>query len=163
MSDPVTTTAVADIGIDWFKYLSPFASVLVSSIVTWLFFKKKKKDDYLSYLDKQLDDILKISVTYPHLEHAVFCSSWDRDKTLDDSPQATKYIQYGLYTTLVFNYVSRLCEHFNYKEEKILAYMDLKDWLRLHKKIWKQPLNHDNEHIDGYDQKTIDIINRMIG
>ncbi|CAI0845835.1 Uncharacterised protein [Serratia fonticola] len=161
MVDPITT-AVVDAGTDWFKYLSPFASVLVSSFVAWLFFRKKKKDDYLSYLDKQFDEILKISVTYPHLEHAAFCDSWDRSKTLVNGPEATKYIQYGLYTTLVFNHVARLCEHFNYNEKKILAYIDLKDWLRLHKKVWKQPLNHDNEHIDGYDQKTKKIINRMI-
>ncbi|MGJ3348257.1 hypothetical protein AAZR23_02065 [Morganella sp. Je.2.23] len=163
MPDPSIAISEASVGIDWFKYLSPLVSILVSSIVTWLFFRKKRSDEYLSYLDKQLDDILKISVKYPHLEHAVFCDSWERSKALGDGEQATKYIQYGIYTTLVFNYTSRLCAHFNYNEKKILAHTDIKDWLRLHKKVWKQPPNHDNENIDGYDQKAVDMINKMIG
>lgn len=157
-----TTTATAA-GVDWFKYLSPLASVIVSAGITLLCFRKKRHDDYLSYLDKQLDDILKLSVTCPHFEHAAFCDTWTRDRAQGDTPEALRYLQYSIYATLVFNYVSRLCGHFRYNEQKILAHTDIKDWLRIHKKVWKQPLNHDNENIDSYDRKMVDIVNRILG
>ncbi|MEP8673636.1 hypothetical protein ABKV27_16400 [Enterobacter hormaechei] len=161
MSDIAVTAASQ--GIDWFKYISPVASVIVSTGITYWFFVARKKDENLSYLNKEISDILKISMAYPHCEYKEFCDSWDPVKAKDGSPEAIKYLQYNIYTTLVFNYASSLCSHFKYNEDKFLQHTDIKSWIRLHKKAWKQPLNDENENIDTYEREFIEIVNRYIG
>lgn len=161
MSDTVAV-AVSE-AFDWYKLISPVVSVLVSTLITYLFFRKKRSDDYLSYLDKQLDEILKIAISYPHCEFTDFCDTWSRDKAKSNDDDAIKYLQYNIYANLVFNYISRLSAHYNYNEDKILKHTDIKDWIRIHKKVWKQPLNGDNENIDTYDRKFVELVNRYIG
>ncbi|UJR55067.1 hypothetical protein [Dickeya zeae] len=154
---------ISSVGVDWQKIIPSIISVIISGVFTLIIFQKKRKDDYLNYLDKQLDDILKIGISHPQFEFKDFCDSWDPIKAKQNGVDSEKYLQYNIYSNLVFNFLARLCAHYNYNEKKISNYVDMKEWIRIHKKIWQKPLNNENENIDTYEQEFINIVNKYIG
>ena len=94
-------------GVDWSKIgpaiLGTVLSVVVSGV---LFFVKnnidkkireenQKKAD-LDQLDKQLDDILKIAISYPYLETKKFCETWDKTKA-EIGDDCDRYQRYSVF------------------------------------------------------------------
>lgn len=161
-------------GIDWSKIWPAIMGTILSVAVTaGLFFLKnnidkkireenQKKAD-LDILDKQLDDILKIAISYPYLETKKFCETWDV-KRAENSDDIDKYQRYSVFCNLVFNYLSRLAEHCNYDLECIQKqHINMKEWVRLHQKNWNEPLNDPNENIDSYDEKFVALVNKCLG
>ncbi len=123
--------------------------------------KQKKFDDEKLNLDKQLDDILKIAVTYPYLDSKEFCDSWNIEKC-DKTDE--KYLRYSVYCNLVFNYMARLAAFCNYDLDCIQKeYLAMTDWVRMHKRFWLEPLNDPNENIDSYSPKFVALINQCLG
>ena len=130
--------------------IATLISALTSATVTlWL-----NKNNIKRHIDEQLDSILKISVQYPYLESLTFTSSWMQGKNSDDE----KYLRYEIYCTLLFNYLSRVASFYKYDKQKIQDYLDIKDWIRLHKDYWLSP-SSSYENIDGYDEKFRSLIN----
>lgn len=80
--------------------------------------EENQKKSNLDLLDKQLDDILKIAISYPYLETKKFCDTWGVDKA-EVGDDVDKYQRYNVFCNLVFNYLSRLAEHCNYDLECI--------------------------------------------
>lgn len=109
------------------------------------------------YLDDQLDTLLKISLQYPYLENPEFIKTWNENK----SSNSDDYLRYDIYCTLLFNFFARLSEHFNYNKKKIDNYVAAKDWIRLHKDYWLNPIE-TFENIDSYDAKFKKIINEYL-
>jgi hypothetical protein len=109
------------------------------------------------YLDDQLDTLLKISLQYPYLENPEFIKTWNENK----SSNPDDYLRYDIYSTLLFNFFARLSEHFNYNKKKIDNYVAAKDWIRLHKDYWLNPIE-TFENIDSYDAKFKKIINEYL-
>lgn len=71
---------------------------------------------------------------------------------------------YVNFTTLVFNYLSKLSAHCKYDDECIQKnHINMKSWIRLHKKAWENPLNDPNENIDSYDAKFVSLVNKCLG
>ena len=161
-------------GVDWSKIgpaiLGTVLSVVVSGV---LFFVKnnidkkireenQKKTD-LDQLDKQLDDILKIAISYPYLETKKFCETWDKTKA-EIGDDCDRYQRYSVFCNLVFNYLSRLAEYCEYDLECIQKqHINMKEWVRLHQKNWNDPLNDPNENIDSYDEKFVALVNKCLG
>lgn len=133
--------------------IATLISALTSSIVTILINKSNRKKQ----LDDQLDSILKISIQYPYLESESFTKAWTNNKNSDDEV----YLRYDVYCTLLFNYLSRVCDYYSYKSSKIENYIAIKEWIRLHKDYWQNPCS-SYENVDGYNKKFRDMINNYL-
>lgn len=133
-------------------------SGIISAITSYLVTKLMDKSNKRESLENQLDNILKIAIEYPYLEDRAFIESWDQNRHVKDE----KFLRYEIYTTLLFNYLSRLSLHFNYDSEKIENVIDIKTWVREHREYWKNPPNQF-ENIDGYGKEFCDFINKYIG
>lgn len=128
-------------------------SAATSSVISLLIANSNKKKD----LDNQLDGILKIAVQYPYLESSQFTDTWTSKFNVNDE----KYLRYEIYCTLVFNYLSRLCSYYKFNETKIEKYLAVKDWVRLHKKYWKDPTDA-YENTDSYDKDFVSLIEQYL-
>lgn len=163
-------------GIDWGKIIPAIVGTILSIVVTTILFfvknnidkkirsENEKKSD-LNILNKQLDDILKIAVSYPYLETKKFCDTWEPSKaTIGNDDQCDKYQRYSVYCNLVFNYLANLAEYCEYDLECIQKHhINMKEWVRLHQKNWCSPLNDPNENIDSYDEKFVALVNKCLG
>lgn len=161
-------------GLDWATIWPAIIGTGLSVVVTAVLFvvkndidreirlENQKKAD-LDHLDKQMDDILKIAITYPYLETKKFCESWDRTKA-EIGDECEKYQRYSVFCNLVFNYLSRLAKYCEYDLECIQTqHINMKEWVRLHQKNWRDPLNDPNENIDSYDEKFVALVNKCLG
>jgi hypothetical protein len=126
----------------------------VATIVTLIINKK----DSIQNLNDQLDNIIKISIQYPYLESLKFTETWNENKESSDD----KYLRYENYCTLVFNYLERLCEHFNYNKRKLNTQsLNIRDWVRAHKQCWKNP-SIPYENMESYSEKFKNLINSYL-
>ena len=133
--------------------IATIISAATSSVISLLIVNSNKKKD----LDNQLDGILKIAVQYPYLENSQFTDTWTSKFNVNDE----KYLRYEIYCTLVFNYLSRLCSYYKFNETKIEKYLAVKDWVRLHKKYWKDPTDA-YENTDSYDKDFVSLIEQYL-
>jgi hypothetical protein len=108
-------------------------------------------------LEDQLDSILKISIQFPYLENPKFTRTWNDQKESNDE----KYLRYENYCTLIFNFLERLCEFYKYDLKKIENFMNVRDWVRLHKDCWVNP-SLPFENSDGYKNKFKKIIDNYL-
>lgn len=99
-------------------------------------------------LNDQLDGIIKIAIQYPYLENQLFADTWTANKDSQDE----KYLRYDNYCTLIFNFLSRLCEHYKFDKTKIEQHLNVKEWIRLHSQCWKNP-STPFENADGYSER----------
>jgi hypothetical protein len=157
---------------DFFKLflaiLPAFLGVLISAGFSFYLFRRSRQNALTDTLVKQLDDILKITLTYPYLDNASFCDSWDRDKifsnSISDDVLLEKYLRYSVYCNLLFNYLSLLADFCDYDLECIQKnHVNMRAWVRQHRKNWANPLNDPNENIDSYDPRFVALINQCLG
>ncbi|WP_428664394.1 hypothetical protein [Runella sp.] len=134
----ITTAAIATI-----------ISAATSATVT-LYINRSNR---MKYLDDQLDSLLKIALQYPYLENPDFIKTWNENKTSGKD----EYLRYDLYCTLLFNFLARLSSHYKYNRKKIDNYVAAKDWIRLHKEYWLNPVN-TFENVDSYDKQFKQLI-----
>ncbi len=121
--------------------IATLISSSVATIVTLLINKKNE----VKNLNDQLDDIIKIAIQYPYLESPSFTQTWNANKENDEE----KYLRYENYCTLLFNYLERLCKFYKFDKLKIEKFMNIKDWVRIHKDCWQNP-SIPFENNDGY-------------
>jgi hypothetical protein len=133
--------------------IATLISTGVATIVSFYLNRLKEIERF----DLQLQNIVSISIEYPYLESREFAKTWSPELIKTDD----RYQRYENYCGLVFNFLSEIAEWSNYKKEKIEAYIDIKNWLRIHEKCWKNPsLKHEN--VDVYDDKFKTIVNLYI-
>lgn len=133
--------------------LATLLSALTSAVITLLINRNK----YRGNLNEQLDMILRIGIQYPYLENKECTCKWEENKEL----QNEKFQRYELYCTLLFNYLERVCKHFNYNEKKIERFLGVKQWVRIHKDYWENPAE-SFENVDGYEIKFRELINNYL-
>lgn len=138
-----------------------FFSGIMSSLITvfaMVFLNlQNTKNNVRNRLVENLNKILLISIEYPYLESNKFTDEWPKRKEIEDD----EVLRYDLYCTLVFNYLSELCEFHKFKIEKVQAEIDIRSWVRQHKNYWKNPLvPYDN--VEGYDKKFQKFINSYL-
>lgn len=122
-------------------------------------------------IDKSIDEtLLKIqdlSFNNPFLEDKKFISGWNdfkieyhNNQDYDDSEKTKKYLQYEQYCEMLFNLVSHTYHH-KKTEDKMLAIIEFKSWVRTHRDWWTNPLETHSNH-DTYDKKVTKIIDDWI-
>jgi hypothetical protein len=133
--------------------IATIISAATSSVISLLIANSNKKRE----LNNQLDGILKIAVQYPYLESSQFTNTWTSKFDVNDE----RYLRYEVYCTLVFNFLSRLCSYYKFDETKIEKHLAVKDWVRLHKKYWKDPTDA-YENTDSYDKDFVSLIEKYL-
>jgi hypothetical protein len=123
-------------------------SSAVATIVSILINKKSEKERF----ELQLQNLIQLSIQYPYLENRTFSNSWNPNN-IDDE----KYQRYENYCTLVFNYISELFSWVKHKKDKLEKHIDVKNWVRIHKKCWENP-SFEHENSDVYDKVFVDLI-----
>lgn len=123
-------------------------ATLISSSIATIVALKINKHNALKSLNDQLDNILKIAIQYPYLESPSFCNTWQDNKDSEDE----RYLRYENYCTLIFNYLERLCKHYDFNVNDIQNHLNVKGWIRVHKSCWQYP-SVPFENSDGYDHR----------
>lgn len=139
--------------------VSAIASVVcaaIASISAWLSYKFKREEGKAE-LDKELNRILEISVTYPRFEYAPFTGDWNNKRGKDDE----EYLRYDIYCNMIYNFLHHVYDYYGSDKNKIEGYVDVKSWIRLHRQNWLNPVD-DNENIDGYDEPFRKFINSYL-
>jgi hypothetical protein len=129
--------------------IATIISATTSATITLLI----NKSNYKKELETQLNDILKISLQYPEFENKIFTDQWTSKYDISDKQK----LQYEIYATLVFNYLSRFTKFYRYNKTKIENELAIKEWVRIHKKYWYDP-TVPNENIDLYDRPFVSLI-----
>lgn len=130
-----------------------FVSCIIPLVIQWRYRKRDKKDD----LTKRLDAIIKLGLQYPYMEDRNFTSKWNESKGNGDE----RYLRYDNYCNILYNYLHSVCEHFNYDKKEIENYIDIKNWIRMHKQNWENPTEL-YENVDGYDVKFRRLIDEYL-
>ena len=108
----VNCVAEVATGIDWSKIWPAILGTILSVLVTVILFfiknnidkkirEENQRKSEIETLDKQLDDILKIAISYPYLETKKFCDTWDVKKA-EEGEDIDKYQRYNVFCNLVF-------------------------------------------------------------
>jgi hypothetical protein len=132
-------------------------ATFISSCVATIVALRLNKSNAKKTLYDQLDGIIKIAIQHPYLENPAFSNTWTENKNSNDD----QYLRYDNYCTLVFNYLSRLCEHYNFDKDKIEKHLNVKDWIRVHKQCWENP-STPFENADGYSKEFKKLINNYL-
>jgi hypothetical protein len=130
-----------------------FIATIISSAVATGVALYLNRSTHLRYLNDQLDEIIKISIQYPYLESQLFVDTWNPTLIADE-----KYIRYENYCILLFNFLERYCTYFSCDEGKIQKELNVKDWVRFHKKYWRNP-STPFDNVDGYNKNFRKLIN----
>ena len=126
---------------------SAAAATLISVLTNIVLYYKLNNKNTQKWLDDQLDAILKISIEYPYLEDQKYTAQWNPEKTSDE-----QHIRYENYCTLIFNFLEKLCEYYSYDRKKIEKFMNVKAWVRMHRKAWENP-SIEYENADSYSSE----------
>lgn len=140
-------------------FISAVASVtcaVIAGISAYLSYKIKQKEG-MSELERELNRILNIGIQYPHFEYLPFTSSWTQHRNEDNEI----YLRYDIYCNMIFNFLHHVFEYYSGRKESIEKYIDVKNWIRIHKQNWQNPAD-DNENIDGYDEPFRQFINSYL-
>jgi len=132
------------------------ATVVSTGVATFISIYLNRKKEYERF-DLQLQNILSYSIEYPYLENRKFTESWIPSLVNNDE----KYQRYENYCAMIFNFLSQICTWKKYKSKKIEKYIDIRNWLRIHEKCWKNP-SFRYENTDVYDIKFSNLVKSYI-
>ncbi len=127
--------------------------------------KEVEKIRQQSGIDNQLTRILEFTIQYPYLESRHITENWEAEaikaRNNKDYVLSEEFMRYDQFCNLLFNFLEELYNFYKGDKEKIENYIDIKNWVRIHRQIWNTPLN-ENENIDGYQKEFRDFINSYI-
>lgn len=118
----------------------------IISMMQWYWNAQHKKRDREIDLEKRLENILEISVTYPYLEHKSITKTWNENKESSDE----KYLRYCQFCDILFNYLEAVYKHFEGNREEIEKFLDVPQWVQIHSQIWQNP--PDDDKTESYDE-----------
>jgi hypothetical protein len=133
--------------------IATLISTIVATTVSLRLNRKKERERF----DLQLQNIMAYPIEYPYLENRKFTEGWHPSLTDKDE----RYGRYENYCNLVFNFLNQICEWKKYNKEEIEKYIDIKNWLRIHEKCWKNPA-FPHENTDVYDGKFSEFVGMYI-
>lgn len=143
-------------------------SIIVSAVISIFFYIKNRALGFENSINDRLFKIQNIAFDNPFLENKQFIDGWDEfakkyrknSKVNFEDELVKKYLQYEQYCEMVFNLVSDTYIYAK-NEEKLLKLIDFKDWTRIHKNWWKNPLEEHSNH-DTYNKKLTYIIDEWV-
>lgn len=153
----MTTTATQN----WIMLVS-----LLVTMGTTIFLQiKSNNNTQKEFLDKQLQEIQRLSFYDPFVENENYTNSWVLNKELYNRKELNNedlnnFLKYDVYTEMIFNFLEMSFKFYK-TEKKLLNYVDFKSWLRIHAKCWQNPLQeHSNREV--YGDKLCDMVDRWL-
>lgn len=131
------------------------AGILAAS--QWYWNAKIKERDARIDLSKRLENILRITIAYPELEHKSITEQWNANKDSMDE----NFMRYDQFCNILFNFLEEVYTHFKGDKKSIENFVDIKTWVRIHRQIWNNPLD-PNENVDGYSKEFRDFIDSYV-
>lgn len=141
-------------------------AAVASAVAAWFSFELSRNQRE-EELHEKLNEIIKLSLMYPHVEDAVYIETWpeqwrkyhsnEKRKELTEE-QCKKLLQYDYFADVVFNFLSHLYSFYKKDKNKIDNFVNVKDWVRLHRGHWEMHMD-DYENVDSYDKGFKDFIN----
>jgi len=144
------------------------ASIIISTGISIFFYVKNRAFGFENTINDRLFKIQDIAFQNPFLENKQFISGWDdfikkyrNNSQVDFNNEKIKqYLQYEQYCEMIFNLISDTYSY-SKSETKMLDLIDFKNWVRVHKNWWKNPLEEHSNH-DVYNKKLTEIIDNWI-
>jgi len=140
-------------------------SLLVTMGTTIFLQVKSNNNTQKEFLDKQLQEIQRLSFYDPFVENQNYTNSWVLNKELYNRKELNNedlnnFLKYDVYTEMIFNFLEMSFKFYK-TEKKLLNYVDFKSWLRIHAKCWQNPLQeHSNREV--YGDKLCDMVDRWL-
>ena len=140
-------------------------SLLVTMGTTIFLQVKSNNNTQKEFLDKQLQEIQRLSFYDPFVENENYTNSWVLNKELYNRKELNNedlnnFLKYDVYTEMIFNFLEMSFKFYK-TEKKLLNYVDFKSWLRIHAKCWQNPLQeHSNREV--YGDKLCDMVDRWL-
>ncbi len=143
-------------------------SIIVSNMVTIFLYLKNREFAFNTLMGERLFKIQDIAFNNPFLEDKKFIGGWDsfcnkyreNEITNYDNPETKRYLQYEQYCEMIFNLI-----YDNYdatkSEIKVKEKIAFKDWARVHKTWWKNPIDKFSNH-DSYSKEMCEMVNRWV-
>ena len=142
-----------------------FINIIAIGIITiYLHIKNEKTSREQAILNK-LENIQKISVSFPYLEDKKYTENWKMNRSLYLSEELSDkdkemFLRYNAYTELIFN-LTEICVSFYKTEENLLNKIDFKSWIRVHKSCWSELLEEYSNR-DVYSEAMNKMIDKWI-
>lgn len=163
--------SLACTGWDWglVPSICSAGAAVASAIAAWLNFQlsRNRREEELH---EKLNEIIKLSLMYPHVEDAVYIDTWpeqwrkyhskENRKELTEE-QCRRLLQYDYFADVVFNLLSHLYSFYKKDKNKIKKIVNVKDWVSLHSRHWEVHMT-DYENVDSYDEEFKNYINEYI-
>ena len=140
-------------------------SLLVTMGTTIFLQIKSNNNTQKEFLDKQLQEIQRLSFYDSFVENENYTNSWVLNKELYNRKELNNedlnnFLKYDVYTEMIFNFLEMSFKFYK-TEKKLLNYVDFKSWLRIHAKCWQNPLQeHSNREV--YGDKLCDMVDRWL-
>lgn len=137
--------------------LLPTVVAGILAVGQWYWNAKIKERDARIDLSKRLENLLQITIEYPILEHQSVTETWK------DNIESTeeKYLRYNQFCNMLFNFLAEVYDHFHGNKQKIEAFVDVKNWIRLHRQNWEYPSEPD-ANVDAYSEEFRRFINSYL-
>lgn len=134
---------------------------LITTIIFSLFQRKwandaRRRDEYID-LKKRMENLLLVTIQYPYLEDESITTTWSDNK----GSMNVRHMRYNQFCCILYNFLSDLHKHFKGDRKQIEDFVDIKNWVRIHRDIWEHPLD-PYEISDGYSKEFRDFINSYL-
>lgn len=140
--------------------IASFCTAIFAGVQIWtnrIDDRRRRKEN----LDARLAALLALTVQYPYLEHKSITEGWSEWKKESNGKYNVRFIRYDQFANMLFNYLSDVYEFYGKDKKKIDDYLDVKSWVRIHRKIWEVPLD-PHENVDGYSPDFRDFISSYL-
>lgn len=148
--------------------IATIISSIVASSVSFFISKRTLRINETTKLNDELIRINTLSIQYPYLEDEYFIKGWDtwkdnrknKPKTVDEHT-TEKYLRYEGYCISFFNFLERLCKHYNQNKNEIENFVQIKEIVRTHSAWWKNPTG-EYTNVEGYSKEFRDLTNEYL-
>jgi hypothetical protein len=113
----------------------------VGFLFAYISFSKQFDADEKARLNENLNKLLDVNLLYPYVEDSTFIALWNNHKNTNSDSS----LRYQAYCEYVFNFLQNTCEYFNYDKRKILAFVDMQDFVDQHRGWWKMTVQDSPE------------------
>lgn len=140
-------------------------SLIVTMGITVFLQVQSNKGTQKIFLDKQLQEIQRLSFDAPFVEDENYTKTWIANKEKYNKHELNEedlkcFLKYDVYTEMIFNFLEMSFKFYK-TEEKLLNYVDFKSWLRMHFQCWQNPLQeHSNREV--YGDELCDMVDKWL-
>lgn len=153
--------------LDFISTVNAVSTVFIAIFAGAQYWKNVTQDrrDRDTRLRQSLTAILALSVQYPYLEHTSITNKWNAWKKRagkNEEKYDAKFARYDQFADLIFNFLEDVYNSYDKNKEEIEKFIDVKDWVLLHKQIWQEAQTSNDNRQNAYSKEFCDFINSYL-